>query len=456
MGNMKRFLVTGATSFIGIELCRMLVGKGYTVIAVCRDEAAAKCKLPAGVDIVQADMSGYGRLHENVEHADVFINLAWGGTGHDGRNSMEVQAENVEHTVAAMYSAEEMGCELFVEAGSQAEYGTVTTTITEDTPCHPFSEYGKAKLEIKEKGFAFSESTGMKYIHLRIFSLFGEHDHDWTLPMTCIDKMLNNQTMELSSCTQNWNFMYVKDAVRRIVRLCEHAMSDEAFVHEVYNIASRDTRMLRDFVERMKELTCSSSELVYGELKSANVVSLQPDVSKTERVTGCLAYTPFDDVVKRIIMARKEAGKDIIGILTGALETHDDMFEEQSSNPLHRINSHFIRFIIVGILNTAFGVGVYCLMIFSGFPYFVATLASNILGVLFNFKTTGKFVFENSDNRLILRFTLCYVLIYLINNGIIKLFLQTGMNEYWSGILATPVVAVCSFFMLKCFVYKKR
>lgn len=121
----------------------------------------------------------------------------------------------------------------------------------------------------------------------------------------------------------------------------------------------------------------------------------------------------------------------------------------------HILDIRFIRFVLVGCLNTAFGVGVYCLCIFLGTPYFIATLVSNILGVLWNFKTTGRLVFKNDDNRLIARFAACYVVIYIVNTLIVKLFIFSGLNDYWSGIVATPVVAVCSYTLLKSFVYKK-
>lgn len=124
--------------------------------------------------------------------------------------------------------------------------------------------------------------------------------------------------------------------------------------------------------------------------------------------------------------------------------------------PFFLIKSRFIRFILVGCLNTAFGVGVYCLCIFVGFPYFIATLVSNVLGVLWNFKTTGKLVFENGDNKLIFRFIACYLLVYLINTGVVKLLLIAGLNSYWAGILATPIVALCSYSLLKNFVFNEN
>ena len=131
--------------------------------------------------------------------------------------------------------------------------------------------------------------------------MFGENDHPWTLVMSAIDKMLRNEKVDLSPCTQNWNFIYIKDAVRIITTLCVKAVENLDFKHEVYNIASEDTRVLKDFVVRMKELTNSISELNFGAMIPANLVSLQPDMSKTKKVVVEITKYSFDDVIKRIM-----------------------------------------------------------------------------------------------------------------------------------------------------------
>lgn len=118
------------------------------------------------------------------------------------------------------------------------------------------------------------------------------------------------------------------------------------------------------------------------------------------------------------------------------------------------VKNKFIRFIFVGGLNTLFGYGIYCLMLFLGFPYIWATLVSHILGVLFNFMTTGVLVFENDDPGLIFRFVISYIITYFINigsNGLLQSL--TGFSTYLTGIGATIVAAVCSFFILRLFVY---
>ena len=301
-----KYVVTGATSFIGLELITLLKNQHHQVTAVCRQNSKGLSDIPSEVEIVLAEMSEYGDLYREIDHADVFVNLAWGGTGHDGRDVKDVQHENVVNTIAAMFAADRMGCRVFVEAGSQAEYGTVLERITEETPCHPFSEYGKAKLEVKDRLFELSGQLGIKYIHLRIFSLYGENDHPWTLVMSCIDKMLRNAPIDLSPCTQKWNFLYVKDAVRQIVGLCDHAFHCKDYKHEVYNIASRDTRELKDFVEEMYTLTKSGSKLHYGAVVPANVVSLDPDITKTEAATKYNSLYQFKDIINIIIQKYKQ------------------------------------------------------------------------------------------------------------------------------------------------------
>lgn len=106
-------------------------------------------------------------------------------------------------------------------------------------------------------------------------------------------------------------------------------------------------------------------------------------------------------------------------------------------------------------MNTAFGVG--CILSFCllGDTLFcVAVLLSTILGVLFNFKTIGTFVFRNTKNRLIFKFVAAYVIVYFINIGLIHLLLElSDLNEYIAGIIVTPIVAIASFVLQKRFVF---
>lgn len=297
-----KFVITGASGFLGVDICKELLRQGHQIYAVCRKESKGLDNLPKdkGISIIWADLNHLNDIPAQVESADVFIHLAWQGTVSGGRFNPDLQAENIQNAFTAMRVSKLIGCKLFVDAGSQAEYGTVTETITEETPCNPFSDYGKAKLQVWNEGRELCKDLGIKYIHLRIFSVYGENDHPYTLVMSLIQKMLKNESMDLSPCTQNWNYIYSEDAAKLIMGLCNYAIKESGFTAEVYNIASDDTRLLKDFVERMKELTHSNSTLNYGVITPANYVSLQPNMEKTLNAFP-MRYIHFDDVIERII-----------------------------------------------------------------------------------------------------------------------------------------------------------
>ena len=81
-----------------------------------------------------------------------------------------------------------------------------------------------------------------------------------------------------------------------------------------------------------------------------------------------------------------------------------------------------VRFLVIGAVNTAFSYLIYALLVLIGLHYSLATLISTVLGIIFNFFTTGRIVFRNMDNRRFIRFILVYAFTYLVN----VLFLRAG------------------------------
>jgi len=116
-------------------------------------------------------------------------------------------------------------------------------------------------------------------------------------------------------------------------------------------------------------------------------------------------------------------------------------------------SSQFHRYLMVGLLNTLFGYGIFALLIYLDFSYPVALLLATILGVLFNFKSIGILVFESRDNKLIFRFIVVYVVIYLLNLAGLKLLSVAHVNMYVAGAILLPLMAIVGFVINKRFVF---
>ncbi len=122
----------------------------------------------------------------------------------------------------------------------------------------------------------------------------------------------------------------------------------------------------------------------------------------------------------------------------------------------YNISWRFTKFLFVGALNTIFGYSVFALFNFLNFHYTLSTLLATIIGVLFNFKTTGVIVFKNGNNRLLLRFVSIYTLMYLITILELKMFVLLNLtNMYVNYAIVLLPNAMISYFLMKRTVFIK-
>jgi putative flippase GtrA len=116
-----------------------------------------------------------------------------------------------------------------------------------------------------------------------------------------------------------------------------------------------------------------------------------------------------------------------------------------------------IKFLLTGGLNTLFGY-----LVFSMFTYFtgnpsLSVVLANMVGVLFNFKTYGNFVFNSDDNSKIYRFFGVYIFITISQIGLLKYLNYLGVvNAYLAAAIVTLPMALLSYLLLKRFVFRQN
>lgn len=114
-----------------------------------------------------------------------------------------------------------------------------------------------------------------------------------------------------------------------------------------------------------------------------------------------------------------------------------------------------IRFVFVGLLNTAFSYLIYASFLFIGFSYQLANFIALAVGILFSFKTQSHLVFNNPDNRLFGRFVLSWAVIYICIIFLIGQIIALGFDAYTAGALALPFSIVLSYLTQKYFVFRQ-
>lgn len=299
---MKNVIVTGATSFIGVHLIKEYLRNNCKVIAVVRPNSKNLSRLPKSefLKVVELPMEKIEDILKNIENEqiDVFYHLAWEGARVPHRDDAVLQQNNYDCAVKAMNVAKELGCRVFIGSGSQAEYGKCVGKIDENYETKPTTEYGKAKLKAYEMLKLMAEENNMKFIWTRIFSVYGIYDYSGTLVMSALDKMKKNENMPLTECIQNWDFIHVEDAAKIM-----YLLGNTSCMEGVYNIASGESKQLKEFVIDMKRICNSKSELQFGAVpyNSEGVVSFEPVIEKLKQNLGYTCEISFEEGIKKIL-----------------------------------------------------------------------------------------------------------------------------------------------------------
>ena len=293
---MKRVVVTGAAGFIGKQLLLQMAEQNVKVTAVVRPGSAHNVEIPPSrwIDKIEMPMTDIEKLSERLPPQDVFIHLAWVGARGQARMDRELQQKNAEAGLLAVKTALALHCDAFVGCGSQAEYGRQGEQTVESSPTVPDTEYGKEKLAVCEQGKQLAANTRMRFVWPRIFSIYGPGDFEGTLMSTAMQKMLCGESIALSPCTQQWDFLYVSDAAAALLLLAENKKADG-----IYNVAYGESHPLRWYLETMKCMLHSRSQLDFGAVPSdsGGLAGFSPDVEKLKKL-GWKPIFPFPDGVK--------------------------------------------------------------------------------------------------------------------------------------------------------------
>lgn len=112
------------------------------------------------------------------------------------------------------------------------------------------------------------------------------------------------------------------------------------------------------------------------------------------------------------------------------------------------------RFLLAGLINTAFGYSIYIIFIALNVYYPVALILANILGILFNFLTTGRYVFNKLESQRFPTFFGVYVVVYLINLVLLTSLIYFGIGKVTGQAVCMLITVPITFILLKRFVYQ--
>lgn len=274
-------LLTGSTGFIGSALLKCFLGEGNRVFCIIRPESRNIAKIPVDNQdcvIIKSHFNDFEKIKEQIDRKiDAVYHLAWEGIRSKDRENEQLQSTNYDNSLALMNLAINLKVSKFIGIGSQAEYG-IKENIDDNTEENPLSFYGVYKQKTHYVLSDLARKNDIKFYWARVFSVYGLGDDCNSLIMKCIAGMLKNEDISLTHATQKWDYLHIDDLVSALNSFILYDVQPGR-----YNIAEGNSRPLKDYIETIKEVTHSTSNLLYGVIpySTQGIVSLNVSILNT-------------------------------------------------------------------------------------------------------------------------------------------------------------------------------
>lgn len=230
---MSRILVTGASGFIGRNLCSRLLHEGHELTALSRSGT----NFPNTTNIT-LDLTREGDLSLNLKNIDVVIHLAARvhkikEPVHGGRNDYTVVNKDVTLQLATLSAINGVRRFVYISSiGVNGSHTLVDRPFTENDPPNPHDLYSISKHEAEKALVILREETAMEIAILRPPSVYGPGGIE---NFTRLVKLIRTRIpLPFERVYNSRSFIYVENLVDALILFAttEKAVNDTYLVSD--------------------------------------------------------------------------------------------------------------------------------------------------------------------------------------------------------------------------------
>ncbi len=252
MGNGKRksILLTGATGFLGSNLLRAFLDKEWDVSIIKRSfsNTSRIHNLLPKISFLDIDIDPLESIFDQRSSFDAVVHTAT-CYGRRGETASQVMEANLVFPLKLL--------EIAAFFNTPAFFNTATILYSF------LNIYALSKRQFEDWGRIFSCQKKIGFVNLKLEQIYGPGDDDSKFTTFIFESLKKNVSrIELTPGEQKRDFIYIDDVVSAYILLLEGFKKENEFSE--YDIGSGKAVSIREFVECVKEISGSNSELIFG------------------------------------------------------------------------------------------------------------------------------------------------------------------------------------------------
>ena len=324
----KNVLVTGGAGFIGSALTRELLKKNYNVTIIDDFSTGTKENIAdmaeeKGLRVITGSITDETIVSKAVEECDLIYHLA-----------ATVGVKNVVDKPLETIIYDTIGTSIVLKYATSRGIKTLITSTSEvygKSDKYPFKEdddviigppevnrwsYACSKLLDEFFAIGYHKERNLPIVIVRLFNVVGPGQlgrYGMVIPRFFKFALENKPIPVYGDGTQVRCFTYVDDAIDIIIKLAHI----DAANGEVINLGSKNEISIKDLALKVKDITKSSSKIVFEPYQKYYGSSFQdvkkrtPDLTKLERIAGIVPKTTLKEILEKMNKYFKENPEEL-------------------------------------------------------------------------------------------------------------------------------------------------
>lgn len=219
----EKFLVTGASGFVGRYVVAELIQQGKEVIATSRRQLPGFEMLTGNVKYISFDLNNFDDdtdLYRFFGKPEKMIHLAWEGLpNYESRDHLELNLPAQEKFLANLLRH---GLPSLTVGGTCMEYGMQEGELSEERNARPANAYAEAKNELRIYLENLKAELDFTLTWIRMFYLYGKGQNPKSLHSQLMAAIREGATeFDMSPGDQLRDFLPVEEMARLIVAIAK-------------------------------------------------------------------------------------------------------------------------------------------------------------------------------------------------------------------------------------------
>jgi CDP-paratose synthetase len=291
----KKILMTGITGFLGSQLAKELLNKGYEVIALKRRSSSLKKieSILSRVILYDLESIDFSETFQSHPEIDTIIHTAT-CYGRNNESTCQITEANTSFPLRLLDAAISSGINSFIN--------------TDTTLDKSLNKYSLSKNQFREWGKYYSLQNEIHFTNLKLEHFYGPGDGESKFTTyvikNCLDK--NIPELKLTLGEQKRDFIYINDVISAYLILLEKKNTFSDGFKE-FEIGSGHAVSIKDFATIVHRLSESECILNFGAIpyRKEEVMLSEANIAPLTKL-GWTCKTALEQGLKMTLESMKQ------------------------------------------------------------------------------------------------------------------------------------------------------